>query len=164
MKKTITLRKEELKKIRSIRNRELEIIPFELDKIIEAVLKAFNATGEGNESDAAYISKKVFKELLGVKKASKDKHFMPTVELIQDLVEGALIADNYASTAKSYILYRSKRALLRKEVGPVPEKVKQLANESKKYFRNPLAELVYYRTYAKWIDSENRRETWIETI
>jgi intein/homing endonuclease len=30
----------------------------------------------------------------------------------------------------------------------------QLAEQSKQYFRNPLAEFVYYRTYSKWIEEE----------
>lgn len=159
-----TIHKEDLKKIKSIRNRELMVIPFELKKIEEAVLKAFHATGEGKEDDAQAIAAKVFNELLAIKKASSDKSFVPTVELIQDLVETSLINNKFVTTAKAYILYRNKRAELRKEVGPVPEKVKKLAEESKKYFRNALAELVYYRTYAKWIEGESRRETWIETI
>lgn len=32
------------------------------------------------------------------------------------------------------------------------------------YFRNPLAEFVYLRTYSRWIDEEQRRETWEETV
>lgn len=31
-------------------------------------------------------------------------------------------------------------------------------------FRNDAAEFIYVRTYARWIDEENRRETWPETI
>ncbi len=164
MTKKITLSKAELSQIKEIRNRSFDNIPFEIEKIVEAVMKAFSATGEGKETDADFIAKKVYKELLALKKSSKDKHFIPTVELIQDLVEAELIRQNYVTTAKSYILYRNKRAELRREVGPVPDKVKKMAEESKKFFRNPLAELVYYRTYAKWIEEEGRRETWIETI
>ena len=164
MVKKITLTKRDLTKIKYVRNRELEVIEFDIEKIKEAVLKAFHSTGEGKEADAQYIAGKVFNELVAVKTASKDKDFVPTVELIQDLVESELIRDKYPATAKSFILYRNKRAELRKEVGPVPEKVKALALESKKYFRNALAELVYYRSYARWIDAESRRETWIETI
>jgi ribonucleoside-diphosphate reductase alpha chain len=54
--------------------------------------------------------------------------------------------------------------LVREKVGPVSKEVKDLVVESKKYFRNPLSEFVYYRTYAKWIPEEGRRETWIETV
>ena len=46
----------------------------------------------------------------------------------------------------------------------MPEHVKKLTDASKKYFRNPLSEFVYYRSYAKWIEEEGRRETWIETV
>ena len=42
--------------------------------------------------------------------------------------------------------------------------MESLAKQSKKYFRNPLGEFVYYRTYSRWIDAEKRRETWIETV
>lgn len=164
MVKKITLTKRDLAKIKHVRNRELEVIEFKLEKIKDAVLKAFHSTGEGNEADADFVAAKVFNELVAVKSASKDKDFIPTVELVQDLVESELIRDKYPATAKAYILYRNKRAELRKEVGPVPEKVKALALESKKYFRNALAELVYYRSYARWIETEGRRETWIETI
>lgn len=164
MTKKITLSKQDLAQVKEIRNREFNIIAFDLNKIIEAINKAFASTGEGEHADAEYVGKKVFKELLAIKKEAKDKNFTPTVELIQDLVETELIREKYVHTAKAYILYRNKRAELRREVGPVPEKVKKLAEESKAYFRNPLAELVYYRTYAKWIETEGRRETWIETI
>ncbi len=47
----------------------------------------------------------------------------------------------------------------------MPEHVKKLAEESKQYFKkNPLGEFVYLRTYARWIESEQRRETWVETV
>jgi ribonucleoside-triphosphate reductase len=163
-KRRISIPSADFKKIKEIRNREHDVIPFDIAKIQEALLKAFTVTGEGTTSDAEYIARLVFKELLALRKASKDKHFVPTVELIQDLVEGELIREQFVHTAKAYILYRNKRAVLRREVGPVPEKVKQLTEESKKYFRNPLAEFVYYRSYAKWIEAEGRRETWIETV
>jgi len=46
----------------------------------------------------------------------------------------------------------------------VSPKLKKLTSDSRKYFRNSLGELVYYRTYSRWIDEEQRRETWIETV
>lgn len=150
--------------VKSIINRTGQVIPFDLDKIKEAILKAFQVTGEGDEKRAAELAKKVLKSLVKFQKRLKIKGFIPTVEMIQDLVEKELIAENLAETAKSYILYRNKRAEVRKEYGPVPEHVRKLAEESKKYFRNPLGEFVYYRTYSRWIEGEKRRETWIETV
>lgn len=72
--------------------------------------------------------------------------------------------EDFAATAKTYILYRQKRAEERAAGRAVPEHVKQLTDESSTYFRNQLAEFVFYRTYARWVDGEGRRETWIETV
>lgn len=33
-----------------------------------------------------------------------------------------------------------------------------------KYFNNALGELVYLRSYARWLETENRREIWTETV
>lgn len=33
-----------------------------------------------------------------------------------------------------------------------------------KWFKNQLGELVYLRSYARWLEDENRRETWPETV
>ena len=67
-------------------------------------------------------------------------------------------------TAKSYILYRSKRAELRKEVGIIPPENKKVFDESSSYFVGSYEEFIFYRTYSKWQDELGRRETWIETI
>jgi len=57
-----------------------------------------------------------------------------------------------------------KSAIIDNEFNNLSDKVTKLANESRKFFRNQLGEFVYYRTYSRWIDSEQRRETWIETV
>jgi ribonucleoside-diphosphate reductase alpha chain len=119
---------------------------------------------EGDENHAEKVMIKVMDKLLLVQKENKIKNFVPTVEMIQDVVENELINSSFLNTAKGYILYRQERSLVREKVGTIPEKIKELFTESKKYFRNSLAELVYYRTYAKWIPEQDRRETWIETV
>ena len=48
--------------------------------------------------------------------------------------------------------------------GDVPDKVRELAAESKEHFQNQLAEYVFYSTYSKWMPDEGRRETWVETV
>ncbi len=147
-----------------IKKRDGKVAPFVIDKISDAVLKALTATGEGGADEAKYVASKVVKDLLKIQKASRDNSFMPDVEMVQDLVEEELMLQDFVKTAKAYILYRDERAKLREERGIVPEHVQRLVEESKKYFRNPLAEFVYYRTYARWIEEEGRRETWIETV
>jgi len=159
----VQLSKNDLSKIKKIYRRSGEQTPFNVKKIESAVLKAFNATKEGSQHQAEQIAAYVYRDLLRLQKANK-KDFVPTVEMVQDLVEEQLIFNDFAHTAKAYILYREERSKLRRQTGSVPEKVRDLVERSKKYFKNPLGEFVYFRTYARWIDEEGRRETWIETV
>ncbi len=164
MEKGSILNKRELNKIKNVRNREGEIIPFDLNKIVDAVLKAFIITSEGGEKEAKDVAKKVFHRLTHVKEKSGEKKFVPTVEIIQDIVESELMDLGYHLTAKSYILYRSKRAELRREVGTIPPESKKIFDESSSYFVSSYEEFIFYRTYSKWQDGLGRRETWVETI
>ena len=149
--------------IAQIEKRDGRLLPFDFDKISSAIWKAMSAAGEGSEDDATLVAHQVAGEL--GRFAKKYKSFLPTVEGIQDSVEKYLILNDYVKTAKAYILYRDKRAQLRAAQIEIPEHVKKLAEESRKYFvNNPLGEFVYLRTYAKWIPEESRRETWIETV
>ncbi|MBU1557434.1 ribonucleoside-triphosphate reductase [Patescibacteria group bacterium] len=148
--------------VKKVKKRDGSIVPFNVDKISRAVYKAMLAVGDGSEKDAQFIARRVFAEL--VKIAKRHETFIPTIEGIQDAVETELILNDYVRTAKAYILYRKERTKLREDGVRVPEKVKKLTEEGGKYFRNPLAEFVYYRSYSKWIDKEGRRETWIETV
>ncbi len=145
-----------------VQKRDNSVVPFDAKRITNAIHKAMRATGEGSRKEARLISNKVVNELNQIRK--RHKTFIPTVEGIQDAVEKELILDKYVKTAKAYILYREKRAEFRRRKIPVPEHVKKLAAESKKYFRNALSEFVYLRTYSRWIEKEQRRETWIETV
>lgn len=148
--------------VKSVLKRDGSVVPFDLERVVTAINKAMIQTGEGSEGEARLVANKVLADLVRIVK--KHKNFVPTVEGIQDSVEKELILSEYVKTAKAYILYREKRSKLREKGLHVPEKVKKMAMESKKYFRNPLGEFVYYRTYSRWIDTEGRRETWIETV
>ena len=149
--------------IKQIEKRDGRLMPFDFDKIATAILKAMNASGEGDQDDATLVAHQVAGEL--GRFAKKYKSFLPTVEGIQDSVEKYLILNDYVKTAKNYILYRDNRSQLRAAKIDIPEHVRKLSAESKKYFEgNALGEFVYLRTYAKWIPEEGRRETWIETV
>lgn len=145
---------------KTVRKRDGRLVFFDQSFITRAIMKAMAVTGEGNEEDAIRVSDQTLIALR--KKYSQD--YILGIEEIQDIVEESLILLDYAKTVKSYILYRQKRAEIRVERKEVPERIKKLVEESKKYFRNPLGEFIYYRTYSRWIEEENRRETWIETI
>jgi ribonucleoside-triphosphate reductase (thioredoxin) len=148
--------------IKEVQKRAGQMVPFDIERITNAINKAMIATGEGSPEEAEMVTNQVYADLVRISK--KHPNFVPTVEGIQNSVEKQLMLSEYVATAKAYILYREKRAALRYKGIEVPEKVKKLASESKKYFKNPLGEFVYYRTYSRWIPDENRRETWIETV
>lgn len=138
-----------------IKKRSGKTVPFEKEKIANAIAKAGAATGEFDADMAATLAEEVCTLLTAE---------LPSVEEVQDLVEQVLMRQ-YPATAKAYILYRAERAENRDAFGSVPDRVRALAAESKQYFAdNPLGEFVYLRTYARWIDAEGRRETWVETV
>lgn len=148
--------------VMSVRKRNGSIVAYDAERVANAVYKAMRSTGEGERKEAEYIARKVESELKRIGKIVKD--FVPTVEGIQDIVERELILEEYVKTAKAYILYREERARFREVQGEVPAVVKKLVEEGNKYFRNPMSEFIYYRSYSRWMPSEGRRETWIETI
>lgn len=145
----------------SVRKRDGRIVPWEQSYITKAIYRAMQAAGEGDVSrDPIRVSARVAQELV---KKFPATH-VPAIEEIQDAVEESLILLDFSKTAKAYILYRSRRAEVREKRKLIPEQVQKLTQESKRYFRNALGEFIYYRTYSRWIDEENRRETWIETV
>jgi ribonucleoside-triphosphate reductase len=144
-----------------VRKRDGRIAPFDQTRITSAVSRAMQAAREGNpKDDAEKVSDQVVSAL--AKKFAKEH--IPMIEEIQDVVEEQLVMMDFAKTAKAYILYREKRAEIREQTKKIPEHVAKLTAESKKYFKNQLAEFVYYRTYSRWLEEEGRRETWIETV
>ena len=145
--------------ISEVRKRDGRMVPFDIERIIEAAYKAMLATHEGTRDEAVRVAQGVVKEL----KKRANGH-SPFVEEIQDLVEKELMQQGFVETAKAYILYRKQRADLRAQNLGVPEAVREKIEESRKYFQNPLAEFVYYRSYARWLENERRRETWVETV
>ncbi|MGQ9536805.1 MAG: vitamin B12-dependent ribonucleotide reductase [Actinomycetota bacterium] len=92
-----------------IRKRDGSVVPFEKDKIAAAIRKALEAVGEGDPSRAGSLAEEVVARL-------EERYVgdIPTVEEVQDLVEETLIDRGLPRTAKAYILYREKRAEIRR--------------------------------------------------
>ncbi len=150
-------------KLTSIVKRDGSVVPFNAQKIALAVEKAMKAADEFKEGASERVAEAVTKKLQGQKEANSI--FVPSVEGLQDLVETELMLQKFPASAKAYILYRANRTRMRQKQGVVPERVRELSAQSKEYFKdNPLGEFIYLRTYARWIESEGRRETWIETV
>src|SRR3989344_5002864 len=146
----------------AIIKRDGSIVPFEERKIAIAVEKAMRASSEFSPNAPEKIASCVTKKLSQKKKL--DSLFTPTVEGVQDMVEAELMLADYTATAKAYILYREEHAKLREQSQTISAEVRNLTNESKKYFHTELSEFVFYSTYSRWIPEKGRRETWIETI
>lgn len=167
MKKTSNVPKNDLAKIKFIRKRTGEVVPFEIERIKNAILKAFEVSKEGGEMMAELVANSVFKALLKIQndllKKDKNAKFLPSVEMVQDLVEKELMRANFTDTAKGYILYRKHRSDIR-ALKPVSKATKKAVEESSKYFSSPYSEFIYYQFYSRWMPDLGRRETWIETI
>ena len=90
--------------IKSIIKRDKREVPFNDDKITQAIVKAFIASGSSKrEETAAMLTKEVVEEL------EKAENPTPGVEDIQDVVEDVLMTNGFVQTAKAYILYRAER-------------------------------------------------------
>ncbi|HWP51891.1 MAG TPA: anaerobic ribonucleoside triphosphate reductase [Clostridia bacterium] len=87
--------------------RDGRMVPFELDKITQAIYKAAQALGGSDHDTAEALANQVVAYL-----DSKGRQ-TPTVEEIQDAVEHTLIENGHARTAKEFILYRSARTRVR---------------------------------------------------
>ncbi len=148
--------------IRKIKKRSGLVVDFDRSRIERAVTKACQATKTSVADD---FSKTVADDVIAALKERFGTSRIPTVEDIQDVVEKKIADQGLFDVARAYILYREHQHQKREKHGMVPERVCALAAESKRYFEgNPLGEFVYLRTYARWIEAEQRRETWIETV
>lgn len=86
--------------------RDGRIVPFNQNKIIDAILKAFQDV-DGELSDYAYAKAGNIADYI-LEQANESDHLL-TVEEIQDLVENGLMSTKRKDVAKSYIKYREER-------------------------------------------------------
>ncbi len=85
-----------------VRKRDGKIVPFEINKIGDAIIKAFEAENKNYDPDVIdFLSLKVTADF-----TDKIVDNIINVEDIQDSVEKVLIKADYAEVAKAYILYR----------------------------------------------------------
>ncbi|MDR0397556.1 MAG: anaerobic ribonucleoside triphosphate reductase [Oscillospiraceae bacterium] len=85
-------------------------VPFNLEKISSAILKALQAAGE---PDSGLALKLAVQAATRAEEESSAAKRVPAVEEIQDIVERVLIEADLAEAAKRYILYRAERTRAR---------------------------------------------------
>ena len=81
---------------------------YDSQKIVNAMRKAFSASGEKCDEKTLSLLLDTVEEKLGKKEGSE-------VETIQDKVEEALMEKGFFKTARGYILFREERTRLREE-------------------------------------------------
>ncbi len=114
--------------IKEVRKRDGKVVPFQKEKIAEAIFKAATAVGGADRSLADDLA-----DAVNIYLTREFTESVPTVEEIQDIVEKVLIKTGHAKTAKAYIIYRQKRAKVRQvRAGLLPEEIKLAASEAGK--------------------------------
>ena len=84
-------------------------VPFDPQKITDAIMKAFQASNSAKTiRTAEQLTRQVLDEL-----EKNEAIGEPSVEEVQDTVERVLIENGFVRTAKSYILYRAERSRVR---------------------------------------------------
>ena len=94
--------------IQSIQKRDGRVVLYDQNKIAAAILRALEASGDGNAADAARVANDVQRDL--ERKFSSQE---PNIENIQDAVESQLMNHGFNAAAKAYILYRANRTRAR---------------------------------------------------
>jgi adenosylcobalamin-dependent ribonucleoside-triphosphate reductase len=142
-----------------VKKRNGELQEFDKNKIILAIDKARKQSAEefvGN------VGLEIANDITDV---IREEKVILSIEDISDIVEIKLMEYGYGKTAKQYILYRAEQDRNR-----VDDSDKLLTNSfiSKyKKLPNPMdiyGAFTYYRTYSRFLEKEQRREYWYETV
>ncbi len=99
-------------KIKVIKTRDWEIIPFDKTRIESVLEKAAESVWRRNFDFIDELTEKIIEDLKALLINSKWEEFI-TIEQIQNSVENNLMLEWYFDIAKHYILYRSERSKIR---------------------------------------------------
>lgn len=138
-------------KIKFIKNREWDLVPFDRTRIERAVEKAAEVAGRSNFSFVDELTDEII-ETLKTSLIDADNERVLTIEEIQDVVENKLMEFGYFDIAKKYIIYREKRAFERSiKKQEIQEKLSQntleitKSNGEKEYFDREKVKNTYKR-------------------
>lgn len=94
--------------ISKIKKRDGREVPFNIEKIANAIFKAASATGGKDYNASMALAIKVAEYI-----ENSQRNLTPTVEEIQDAVEIILMETGHVRTSKEFILYRAERTRIR---------------------------------------------------
>jgi len=109
--------------IQSIIKRDGRVVLYDQNKIAAAILRALEASHEGDAADAARIANDVQREL-----ENRFSSQSPNIEAIQDTVERQLMNHGFSSAAKAYILYRANRTRAREANTSLMKTIDEITN------------------------------------
>lgn len=98
-------------RIKQVVKRTGAIVPFNRERITNAIYRAAVAVGGRDRSIAEGLTDQV----IAILEESTPAGHIPTVEEIQDIVEKVLIENGHAKVAKAYILYRYEQSRRRRK-------------------------------------------------
>jgi len=134
--------------IKYIKNREGDIIPFDISRIERAIEKAFESLGNFDKVLVDSIAMKVLSDM-EAKLVGKEEKTLE-IETIQDFIEKRLMQEGLYEVAKNYIIYRNTRSEKRERT---KEKIeKKLENKTLKIIKSDGKKEVF--------DIEKVRETY----
>ncbi len=113
-------------KFAEIRKRDGRVVPYDGEKITEAIYMAARAVGGRDRSLAENLTLQVEEYLL----KQGFNGVVPAVEDVQDAVEKVLIENGHARTAKAFILYRARRTRIREGKSELMDAVKDILVET----------------------------------
>ena len=109
--------------IQSIIKRDGRVVLYDQNKIASAILRALEASGDGDANDAARVANDVQRELEG-----RFNTESPNIEMIQDTVERQLMNHGFSAAAKAYILYRATRTRAREASTSLMKTIDEITN------------------------------------
>jgi len=136
--------------------RDGRVMPFEIERIENAMVRCFASFSRTPETPVSELARRVANIIVA-------KGGPATVENVQDIVEMVLQAAGEFEAAKRYILYRAEHAKQRED-RPVPEDVREAFAGSAKYFPTQLQQFQFFDKYSRFDYGLGRRETWVETV
>lgn len=136
---------------------------YDKSKVIRVIEKAMSEGDTGVDSELAIkIEKDIYDEI-----TNEFHQSLFTVEQVSDLVEDGLMKYGRYNTAKRFIRHRVKRDEERKRENNRYGILSKEFLSKYKHLVPPmtqLGELVYYRTYSRYLEDKGRREYWWETV
>ena len=110
-----------------IKRNGIDLVEFQKDKIVNAIIKAMNETEIGVDEELAWgIAEDIESEF-------EDSDVIPTIENVSDMVEELLAENIRFDVSRRYILYRGERAKLREQGWEMTDLQKDIYEQKYRY-------------------------------